>query len=731
MKRKDSYTFTRFFVRYLVRSLAVCLLLFVCFGVFSFVIEERAQYEAMEANLDYSLNYLNTFFDTVARNSYILSGDSAVSSVMNSALTVDPYNYVLTMRQCEQVQSQTAALGCRSVYLYQEESGIVFATGTGKLDVEEFRDGEFLQALPKYPVPAIIAREQGGSRLVTLVTRYSSGYTGRSGYLCFNLDQEYLQRQFSLQLGEGYAITLETPGLEDGALQLGDLGDRGFTANKLLNSYNLKASLSYSKAVFWENFLLEYLRNGGLLFLSIMVIVVILGLAVQTLQEVFHPLFQRLNDIYRQEGPVRSLSMEELRRGFARLIDDREAYGRQLQEARQAMAEAGLRSVLTGSAQSREFESLLPCLAATGDKEALLVACVRLDMGKNRDKDRILSKALLKSVFSEPGPHGLEPTVASMDQETLAMVLRYPLEWEDSVKESILRKAGEAKSSLPEELAKPLFVSVVFPIQEISRLHEAYQRAETNLLYRDILVGECCIFAGTSGPELSVLLPKPDLDRITFAVDIDRMELVEQYLRELMEQEIEGEEEWCRLRCKALIITGTIINHTFPAVAPSLWQKLYERAQNVMNARNHQELLKGMRGFAGTISQERLSIIAESDSGSRYVRAASRYIEENYEHRISIPEIARALPINDKYLSRLFKQKTGQTILQYISSLRLRKAIYLLRETNLSISEVGMRIGFEDARGFARLFKKEYGMTPSEYRASESAIHRENGKKPL
>lgn len=62
------------------------------------------------------------------------------------------------------------------------------------------------------------------------------------------------------------------------------------------------------------------------------------------------------------------------------------------------------------------------------------------------------------------------PMVTSMDSETLAVVLRYPESMDDEVKENIARKAAEAQSNLPNELAKGLYVSAVLPIQDVSMI---------------------------------------------------------------------------------------------------------------------------------------------------------------------------------------------------------------------------------------------------------------------
>lgn len=68
------------------------------------------------------------------------------------------------------------------------------------------------------------------------------------------------------------------------------------------------------------------------------------------------------------------------------------------------------------------------------------------------------------------------------------------------------------------------------------------------------------------------------------------------------------------------------------------------------------------------------------------------------------------------YLSRLFKEKTGSTYIEFLSSLRLEEAKRMLRETEMSIQDILQSVGYHDAASFHRKFKQMTGMTPAAYR---------------
>ena len=107
---------------------------------------------------------------------------------------------------------------------------------------------------------------------------------------------------------------------------------------------------------------------------------------------------------------------------------------------------------------------------------------------------------------------------------------------------------------------------------------------------------------------------------------------------------------------------------------------------------------------------------ATGDSKDYYVRKAVQIIGGNYSRDISMADVADQMRITQGYLSRVFKERTGYTFLEYLTLFRLRKAVELLRDRSLLISEAAYRSGFHDNGYFTQLFKKYTGVTPGQYR---------------
>ncbi|MDC7234581.1 MAG: helix-turn-helix transcriptional regulator [Spirochaetales bacterium] len=72
--------------------------------------------------------------------------------------------------------------------------------------------------------------------------------------------------------------------------------------------------------------------------------------------------------------------------------------------------------------------------------------------------------------------------------------------------------------------------------------------------------------------------------------------------------------------------------------------------------------------------------------------------------------------ISPSYLSKLFRQFTGKTFIEYLTNLRVSKACELLKTSDRKLFEIAELVGYSDSRYFSSLFKKHTGLTPSQYR---------------
>ena len=98
------------------------------------------------------------------------------------------------------------------------------------------------------------------------------------------------------------------------------------------------------------------------------------------------------------------------------------------------------------------------------------------------------------------------------------------------------------------------------------------------------------------------------------------------------------------------------------------------------------------------------------------LRRAIDFMELHYPEKVTIPEIARIAGFNSQYFCSYFKKHTRSTPVEYLTTLRIRRAKELLRSTDLSVLEVAMQSGFENVSFFIHKFKTATGVTPGRYR---------------
>lgn len=104
---------------------------------------------------------------------------------------------------------------------------------------------------------------------------------------------------------------------------------------------------------------------------------------------------------------------------------------------------------------------------------------------------------------------------------------------------------------------------------------------------------------------------------------------------------------------------------------------------------------------------------------ARYVEQAIELIASSYIGGITIEAAAEKMSISASYLSRIFKQETGYTFVDYLTYYRIKRAMELLRSPATRIYEVADLVGYTDARYFSQIFRKLTGVTPKEFRDSQ------------
>lgn len=116
-----------------------------------------------------------------------------------------------------------------------------------------------------------------------------------------------------------------------------------------------------------------------------------------------------------------------------------------------------------------------------------------------------------------------------------------------------------------------------------------------------------------------------------------------------------------------------------------------------------------------TVKKEGGEHIGYSDANET-VKAVLLYVDANYGNpNLDINAIAESVGRNPKYLSRVFKQVTKKSILEYITTIRMWKAQELLKLKTFSIEEVVQKSGYANDQTFRRAFVKFTGDTPSKY----------------
>ena len=157
---------------------------------------------------------------------------------------------------------------------------------------------------------------------------------------------------------------------------------------------------------------------------------------------------------------------------------------------------------------------------------------------------------------------------------------------------------------------------------------------------------------------------------------------------------------------------GANINHTLDMSSRYLWE--------IRNIRSQDELTGWLAHSLRTLSDQVFPIAEVKHSAA--MQKAIDYMKRKYALKLTLEEVAEYAGYSPTYFSRIFREDTGMTFKEYLSELRIERSKLLLLTTDLSITEIGTMLGFNDQSYFCKIFKGATGVTPDKYRKRSRRI---------
>lgn len=112
-----------------------------------------------------------------------------------------------------------------------------------------------------------------------------------------------------------------------------------------------------------------------------------------------------------------------------------------------------------------------------------------------------------------------------------------------------------------------------------------------------------------------------------------------------------------------------------------------------------------------------INSVEEKKKCSHMVLLTIKYIEENYYlNDLNISNISDKLEVTSSYLSKLLKKETGLSFIDYLTNIRIKKAMYIMEDPTIKIYDVAELVGYSNQHYFCRAFKKVVGVSPTEYK---------------
>jgi len=594
----------------------------------------------------------------------------------------------------------------------------------GKGNRNQFID--MLKTTAKKPTSQMF-EDYRGEKYLCMTMKASTGNTSNGYTVCVVLSPSYLDQSLVLQAineedvfqvyNEQMKLVLNnTPMFENQTMveslinnEKAGVVNRWINRDKYMIQVRLSETLKNTYVYIVPSKTYWAAREQLRLYCSVGILICMLisiAFTFRRAKKTYNPIENIVEMIRNQGSPV--VGEEEKQHELAYITSYIKSSETQLKEYRRGVKEGHLYQLLEGK-YTEQDKALLQESGIQFPFERFAVCLFHIEEVSSKISDLYLF--VIKNVLEELGNAKGRAYLAELSKKRCALIMN--LDTDSNVIEEILQ---EGQTFLKKHFQIVMTVGVSNLHERVEGVSEAYREAQEAVRYRFIM-GQGCQISYAEVAKRSLQRQNGNDSKIymllqDYIKEERTMEEVEKFVEKLIyiyevneEISIEAAHFY-----KREIVT---------ALGDAMGKNKYEDEYRIRIVR---EL---MATETMTVFQQKLSdCIGQmcAQNAGKKVKSdvcakTKEFIDENYcDDQLSVAMIGKKMGAQSAYLSKLFKEAYGISMLDYIGSVRVQHAKRLLREKNLSVEETAAKVGFIDSNAFIRIFKKFENITPGKYK---------------
>lgn len=329
------------------------------------------------------------------------------------------------------------------------------------------------------------------------------------------------------------------------------------------------------------------------------------------------------------------------------------------------------------------------------------------------EEEHKLTCFVITNVFGELLRQKYKGFVTEIDERIACLINLKNMEGINPEQE-LIRISEEAQQFLKNYYNMILTISISDIHQNISGISSAFQEAEEAMEYKMIAGnGKVICFHSLKNCVRNYFYPFDKEQKLVNCIKSGEYEKGKELLDEIINSNfVTGTPSVAMTRCLMFDLTSTIVKTVQEISVNQPVEKLFE-------CETIKELQKEITNILLSVCSQ-----IQSKMSNRTHELSKNIMEFIHIHyldpNLNIAMVADHFEITPTYMSKLFKEQTGEGMLDYINKTRLEKAKELLKDAKLSISETAVKVGYANSNALIRSFKRYEGVTPGQYKGTES-----------